>query len=166
MSASLWHYRDPISGLAVSINDRVRDIFARHRQRKFWHRERGGVLFAKSVGTNGHIEVCDATSPHELDRAGWSWLELDHQRCLEEIQDRFERGLHFVGYWHTHPEPHPIPSPRDVAALQRNLGGGGIPLQKLLAVIVGTSPLSRDLCVATIARNGNALSNFEHVVSP
>lgn len=145
------HYRDPKSGLIVSIALPVLRLFGGSRQR-LWQRERGGVLFAESIGTNGRLEIVEATTPHADDRAGWNWLTLDHQRCLDEISDRYTRGLHFVGYWHTHPEHTPKPSARDITVLQRNLLEGGVPLQKLIAVIVGTDRSAAGLCVATISR--------------
>ncbi len=152
-------YLDPESGLVVSIAPPVLQLFERSRQR-LWQRERGGVLFAESVGTDGHLEILDATAPHAHDRAGWNWLTLDHQRCLDEISDRFVRGLHFVGYWHTHPERIPSPSARDITVLQRNLLGGGVPLQKLIAVIVGTDRTAAGLCVATVSRSNSIPSLF------
>src|SRR5690606_10229104 len=123
-----------------------------------------GILFAESVGTSGHIEVCEASRPHPGDLAGWNWLELGHRRCLDEIGSRFERGLHFVGYWHTHPERRPRPSTRDVDAMRRNLEG--MSLEKLLAVIVGTSGDPADLCVATISRSMRSTSTFNLLADP
>lgn len=159
MHPERWHYRDPKSGLIVSIAPPVLHLFEGSRQR-LWQRERGGVLFAESVGSNGRLEIVEATVPHTHDRAGWNWLALDHQRCLDEISDRFTRGLHFVGYWHTHPERTPRPSARDVTVLQRNLLEGGVSLQKLIAVIVGTDRAATGLSVATISRTNSAPTVF------
>lgn len=151
MHPERWHYRDPKSGLTVSIAPPVLRLFEDSRQR-LWQRERGGVLFAESVGTSGRLEIIEVTPPHASDRAGWNWLELGHQRCLDEISERFARGLHFVGYWHTHPERIPRPSFRDLTVLQRNLHEGGVSLQKLIAVIVGTGHDATGLCVAIISK--------------
>jgi integrative and conjugative element protein (TIGR02256 family) len=159
MPSESWRYLEPESGLVVSVTPSVLRLFDGSRQR-LWQRERGGVLFAESVGTDGRLEIVDATAPHAGDRSGWNWLTLDHQRCLDEISDRFARGLHFVGYWHTHPERMPRPSARDITALQRNLLGGGIPLQKLIAVIVGTDRTAAGLCVATVSRSNSIPSLF------
>lgn len=164
MTPESWSYLDPESGLVVSIAPAVLRLFEGSRQR-LWQRERGGVLFAESVGTDGRLEIVDATAPHARDRAGWSWLMLDHQRCLDEISDRFARDLHFVGYWHTHPERIPSPSARDFTVLQRNLLGGGVPLQKLIAVIVGTDRDVSGLCVATISRSNSNPSLFVPLTS-
>ena len=159
MHPERWHYREPKSGLTVSIAPPVLRLFESSRQR-LWQRERGGVLFAESIGTSGWLEIVDATIPHADDRSGWNWLKLNHQRCLDEISDRYTRGLHFVGYWHTHPELTPKPSARDITVLQRNLHEGGVPLQKLIAVIVGTDRAATGLCVATISKANPAPSIF------
>lgn len=157
MSSERWQYRDPNGGLTVSIASPVLHLFDGSRQR-LWQRERGGALFAKSIGADGWLEVVEASSPHPDDRAGWNWLELSHQRCLDEIRERFARGLHFIGYWHTHPERLPKPSARDIASFHRNLQGGGIALRKLVAVIVGTDRTAAGLCVALISDREPTLS--------
>ena len=163
MLPDFWQYRDPNSCLTVSIAPSVLRLFDDSRQ-QLWQRERGGVLFAESIGTDGRLEIVDATSPHPSDRAGWNWLELDHQRCLDEIAERFSRGLHFIGYWHTHPERTPRPSARDLAAFHRNLQGGGIALRKLVAVIVGTDRSTTGVCVALVSNGEPAPSLLVPVV--
>lgn len=165
MHPECLHYRDPESDLIVSIAPPVLRLFEGSRQR-LWQRERGGVLFAESIGTSGRLEIVEATVPHADDRSGWNWLTLDHQRCLDEISDRYTRGLHFVGYWHTHPERTPRPSARDITVLQHNLLEGGVPLQKLIAVIVGTDRAVAGLCVATISRANPAPSVFVPLFVP
>ena len=157
MTPENWQYRDQDSDLTVSITSPVLRVFDGSRQR-LWQRERGGVLFAQSIGSDGHLEISEATGPHPKDRAGWNWLELDHQRCLDEISDRFSRGLHFIGYWHTHPERIPRPSARDFIVLQRNLQEGGIALRKLIAIIVGTGRTEAGVCVAIVSDNGSTPS--------
>lgn len=78
-----------------------------------------------------------ATHPHPADRAGWSWLELDADRCRVEIEEANTTGLRLVGYWHTHPQVSPKISTADIASFtaleNRNSGG----LRSPLAVIVG-----------------------------
>lgn len=151
MTSDWASYVEPISGLRVDIGDQAREVFNANRQRHLWSKERGGVLFARSLGQDGKLLVSEASLPHAQDRAGWTWLELDHARCLAEIDERFERGLHFVGYWHTHAEAQPVMSSRDVEVFRTNLRGGGIQLEKLLTIIVGTANRPNGLCVATIS---------------
>lgn len=154
MPTERWCYVDAASGLHVQIDAAAWAVFDAHRQWRVWQRERGGVLFAPSAGSDGQLTLVEASAPHPRDKAGWAWLELDHQRCLTEIEERFRRGLHFVGYWHTHAEKHPVPSKRDVDVFRANLREGGIALEKLVAVIVGTAPDAAGVCVATVGRDG------------
>lgn len=111
-----------------------------HRQLSSWSVERGGLLFATSVGsTDGLVTIAVVSPPHPADRAARTWLELNHARCLREIRERFVCGLHFVGYWHTHPELHPRLSSQDRVAVKPLLDDPGIDLDRLVLVVVGGS---------------------------
>lgn len=121
-----------------------------HQQRRCWQNERGGVLLASSVGaTDGVVVIAQATPPHRSDCAGRHWLKLDHERILREIRSAFELGLHFVGYWHTHPQVRPLLSSQDVASIVPAVQKADLDLQRLLMVVVGgrKSMLALDVCV-------------------
>lgn len=121
-----------------------------HQQLRFWQPERGGVLLASSVGAcDGVVEVVRVTPPHRDDRAGRCWLKLNHARVLREIDAAFAEGLHFVGYWHSHPELHPQLSTQDVAALLPTLQTSDLDLQRILMVVIGgrRDLLTADVCV-------------------
>ena len=149
-------YVEPASGLRVDIGDQAWEVFDTHRQRRLWHKERGGLLFARSLGQDGRLVISEASQPHPKDRAGRTWLQFDHARCLADIDDRFAQELHFVGYWHTHAEARPVMSGRDLEVFRANLRDGGIALDKLLSVIVGTASDASGLCVATIGASSLA----------
>jgi hypothetical protein len=116
----------------------VVDLFDSHRQTRIWQRERGGLLFV-DVGIHDVAVIADASPPHPSDRSWWTSLALDHARCLKDIEVRFNKGLRFVGYWHTHPEAHPHISGPDIAAFAQNLRSPGIELRRMLAIVVGTA---------------------------
>ena len=67
-----------------------------------------------------------------------------------DIADRFERGLHFVGYWHTHPERNPKLSGIDQRALRQNLLDGGLAISKMIAVVVGSDTSENSICVCLV----------------
>ena len=124
--------------ICVDINSRCIAHWAQYRQTRIWHKERGGLLFAPTVGSRtGSVEIVNASGPHAADQAGRRWLKLDHTQCMIDINDRFEEGLHFVGYWHTHPEPRPILSNMDRRSLTRVLKLGGVDLTRIIAFVVG-----------------------------
>lgn len=102
-------------GPFVLITDEVLAVIDRFRQRGRRDGEAGGQLFAKFDGAD--TIICEATPPRWLDqRTRYSFLP---NRWLErrEIRKRYARGLHFVGDWHTHPQPIPHPSRDDVRSM-------------------------------------------------
>jgi hypothetical protein len=59
----------------------------------------------------------EATGPRRTDRRTRTSSVPDRRAEQREIDDRFRRGLHFLGDWHTHPKNIPHPSGPDVASL-------------------------------------------------
>lgn len=126
--------------------------------------ERGGVLFSSDpCAIDGAVVVAEVSEPHPRDRGGRHWLELNHARCRADIQERFRHGVHFIGYWHTHPERCPRLSRRDLRALASNLTAGGHELDRLLAIVVGFSGRPADLCVAAVMRSSRQLDLLTYV---
>lgn len=129
-------YEDPATSSRIELAPNVLALLDSKRQLKFWDKERGGLLFV-DIGVQDRVLVADASPPHRLDKAGRASLVLDHGRCLEDIKERFESGLRFVGYWHTHPERVPSISGDDIYAFTRNLRDRGLRLRQMLALVVG-----------------------------
>jgi len=147
-------FKDATGGLRIGFSASASRTLALHQQLHFWQNERGGVLLASSVGaSDGLVEVVRVTSPHRNDRSGWYWLKLDHARVLNEIRSAFDQGLHFVGYWHTHPQVRPQLSSQDVAAMMPAIRGADLDLQRLLMVVVGgrRGELALDVCAVDCA---------------
>ena len=133
-------FEAPDRSLLVTVSSECIEHWTRFRQTQFWHRESGGLMFAPSVGsTDGCVDVTTVTGPHSRDRGRRYSLSLDHERCLADIASQFEHGLHFVGYWHTHPEPVPTLSGIDWSAFARNLRFGGLVIERMIAVVVGNA---------------------------
>lgn len=131
-------FKSSDSSLTIKIRSRCIEHWAAYRQRRLWHKERGGLLFATSVGSLcGNVEIIDVTGPSKKDRAGRTWLQLNYADMLRDISDQFASGRHFVGYWHTHPEPNPTLSSTDIFAFTDNLKAGGIRLERMVAVVIG-----------------------------
>lgn len=63
-----------------------------------------------------------------------AWLQ---QR---EISSRYKKGLHFIGDWHTHPEPIPNPSYSDLLSMYECFSQSKHTLNSFIMVIVGTDP--------------------------
>lgn len=109
---------------------------SRHRQTACWKREAGGQLFARVNGDEWLVE--EATGPRRGDirsRFGFRPNRLAEQR---EIDERFSLGLHYVGDWHTHPEPIPKPSPTDISSMEEMVEASNHELIGFLMLIIGT----------------------------
>lgn len=117
--------------------------FGRYRQIESKDVERGGLLFAPSVGAdNGVVRIQSITPPHAADETRRKSVRLDHGRCLSEIATHFQSGQHLVGYWHSHPQKIPKLSTIDSRVLSNNLVDGGWELKRILAVVVGTESIA------------------------
>lgn len=84
----------------------------RHAQRRIWHKEAGGEIYAIDPDANGLI-VTSALGPNRGDRRTRCSFNPDIEAAKRDRERQFAVGLHAVGLWHTHPEAHPCPSGRD-----------------------------------------------------
>jgi len=67
-------------------------------------------------------------------------VQFDPNLAFSERLELFNQGLHCIGIWHTHPEPHPSPSAED-KVLARDYAIAASPaLSGIVFVIVGTRP--------------------------
>lgn len=71
---------------------------------------------------------------------GWARVQFDPKKALEERRKLFAQGLHCIGMWHTHPEPHPKPSGEDRQLARNYAIAAGQHVQGVVFVIVGTRP--------------------------
>ena len=103
------------SGQVIIFESGAIDHFRRHRQRRRYQNEAGGQLFARFVYHRILIE--EATGPRRTDRRTRTSYEPDRRAEQREIMEQHTVGLHYVGDWHTHPEPVPQPSPLDTMSI-------------------------------------------------
>jgi integrative and conjugative element protein (TIGR02256 family) len=98
-------YTIGVSGQNLLFAPAVIERFDCYRQRRLWHREAGGQLFARFELPD--IVVAEATGPRRSDwrRRHAYWPSRRAEQA--EIVERHRDGLHFVGDWHTHPEDTP-----------------------------------------------------------
>ena len=134
------------SGQRLSFDDTVLTHFEQHRQTRFWHREAGGLLFARLALPT--IKVCAITGPRRTDRRSrysyWPYKRAEQR----EIHKMFSRDLHFVGCWHTHPEDVPSPSLVDTRNISDCVRRSQHALNGFVMVIVGRSTLPDSLFVS------------------
>lgn len=134
------------SGETLLLSDVVLEHFNAYRQTCFWHREAGGLLFARIDGKSITIE--EATGPRPTDRRARYSYQGDRRAEQQEIDRRHPLGLHYVGDWHTHPEPRPRPSWADDRAMISRISASRHQLQSFLFAIVGTAAFPEGLALA------------------
>lgn len=122
----------------VLLTPDVLQHFERYRQTRLWSREAGGQLFAIIDGERWTI--VEATGPRRSDKR--SRFGFRSSRTVEqaEIQDRFAKGLHYVGDWHTHPVSVPTPSREDLVSMAEMVRTSDYQTAGLLMLIIGTQP--------------------------
>jgi integrative and conjugative element protein (TIGR02256 family) len=118
----------------------------RYRQSRPWHCEAGGQLFA-NVSDN-LIEVVEATGPRPTDRRSIFGYKPDRDAERLEIKERYARGLHFVGDWHTHRQRFPLLSSTDIESIGETVRLSDHNLTGFVLVVVGTARFPAGLHVS------------------
>lgn len=122
-----------------------------HRQDRLWKNEAGGQLFASFSDKVVTIEI--ATGPHRGDkRARYSFIP---NRAAErkEIEEMYEKGLHYVGDWHSHPELRPRPSSCDRTSMSETVVRSARRIPGFFLIIVGTSAIPESLYLCLVMAN-------------
>lgn len=139
------------SGQSLQLAADVLHRFDAHRQTRFWHREAGGLLFARF--DLPRIDVCEATGPRPTDRRSRYSYRPDEDAEKAEIEANFSRGLHFVGCWHTHPEDMASPSTVDTRNISDCVRRSHHALNGFVMVIVGRAALPDSMFVSICDRS-------------
>lgn len=129
----------PISGTGQSLilTETALDHMKRYRQSGHYSREAGGQLFARFENNTTKIEK--ATGPRPSDRRGFLAFVPNRFAERREIKQLFKEGLHYVGDWHTHPEPSPRPSKTDIDSFKEMFLKSHHDLESFIIIILGTT---------------------------
>lgn len=101
--------------------------------------EAGGQLFAKVSLDGTHWLVSVATGPRPTDKRSRFFFKPNRRSEQREINAEFEKGNHYVGDWHTHPQQLPQPSASDTGSMVEMVQKSTHQLPGFLMVIVGTT---------------------------
>lgn len=123
--------------------------FAQHRSED---QEAGGVLLGRHLLDSRDVVVDEVSTPQSSDRRSrYSFFrssqheQLARQRWLEESSTSA-----YLGLWHTHPEPDPMPSRVDQIDWQKAMACDTYEGDRLFFPIVGTSRIR----IWTLSRRG------------
>lgn len=136
----------------MHFTDEVLARLGTHRQLTSSAPEGGGQLFARFQQLDIHIEAATEPTPRDL-RTRVSFVP---NRWIEkrDIRRMHAAGLHYVGDWHTHPEPLPSPSQTDVVSMTDMFRTSRHNLAGFLMVIVGTVATPGGFFVGIVDRRG------------
>ncbi|WP_022668996.1 Mov34/MPN/PAD-1 family protein [Desulfospira joergensenii] len=139
-----------LSGKAqeLIINENVISHFYRHRQIKFWHKEAGGQLFAKIEKKRVIVDL--ATGPHRKDLRSVFGFIPNKKRLISEINQLFNKGFHYVGDWHTHPQDIPKPSQLDINSMRSCFQESTHELEYFIMIIVGRNLTNDGLWISLL----------------
>jgi integrative and conjugative element protein (TIGR02256 family) len=135
-------------GPSVVLSDAVVAAMLRYRQTSIMDKEAGGQLFAVFEG--GDTIVVEATPPKPHDKRARFGFMPNRWFQNMEIKTNHKQGKHFVGDWHTHPQPVPVPSGDDIKSMVDCFKKSRHELKAFLMVIVGTAEPSKGLFVCLV----------------
>lgn len=120
--------------------------FNQYSQQRCWQKEAGGQLFAEFINKN-LIRVVYATGPNKTDHRSKFYFYPDRLREQQEINTLYNKGLHYVGDWHTHPQNTPSPSLIDKESINECVRESKHDLNGFILVVVGRTTFPKGLFV-------------------
>ncbi|MCP1174900.1 Mov34/MPN/PAD-1 family protein [Ralstonia chuxiongensis] len=124
-------------------------VFESFQQKKVSSAEAGGQLFGVFTEPRS-VRVSVATGPSRGSLRSRFSFHPNRAAEKREIESFHQRGLHYLGDWHSHPEPRPSPSLSDENKMMQIFGASHHDLNCVLMVIVGTSEFPDALWVGAV----------------
>lgn len=142
-----------------------------HKQHKWTSKEAGGQLFA-TFDDAKIVRIVEATGPRATDKRSLLGYRPDRLAEKVEITERYARGLHFVGDWHTHYQKHPEPSSTDTNNMGELVRLSSHGLRGFVLVVVGQAKFPDGLHVSFHSPSSSSVlivstrHGFEEATSP
>lgn len=103
--------------------------------------EAGGVMCGRFISESNDIVIDDISTPFDSDirtRHSFFRKTLGHQEFLDQLWQQSDGTCNYIGDWHTHPEPVPKPSAKDLRNWRRLVKRTICDARILIFIIVGT----------------------------
>lgn len=143
-----FRFVEKFGGPAIILTENVLSVMQKYRQLHPSAREAGGQLYAKFEGDD--TLILEATKPKILDRRTRYRFKPNRMLQKFEIYNKYRKGLHFVGDWHTHPEKYPAPTNKDINYMNNHFHLSFRNFRAFVMVIIGTEPEPQGLHVALV----------------
>jgi integrative and conjugative element protein (TIGR02256 family) len=139
-------------GPSVILTKPVIETITLYRQLSKKDKEAGGQLFA--IFEDYNTIIIEATEPKMFDkRSRYSFVPSRFIQKIE-IKSRHKVMKHFVGDWHSHPEPIPTPSDLDLNSMADCFRKSRHELLSFVMIITGTAEPPKGLFVCLVNGDG------------
>lgn len=120
-------------------NKETLEIFKKYRQLKKRDKEAGGILMGQV--RDQHIYVTRASLPSSFDKA--ARYSFERNKNIAQLIIFYEfwnsgKTITYLGEWHTHPEPLPTPSTKDIKMIASQLKENDLQYPFVIQCIIGT----------------------------
>ncbi|MEZ2352222.1 Mov34/MPN/PAD-1 family protein [Caballeronia sp. RCC_10] len=137
MTYRTLRYRLPGAAWSLEFSETALQTVLDHVQRSRASKESVGQLFATDLTADPIVvEVATVLKPI---RSAWARVTFSTDGAMTERDALFKKGLHCIGFWHTHPEFSPTPSMDDRQMAREHALAAQPQLAGILFVIVGTA---------------------------
>lgn len=137
-----WCIDVPKFGLLRVAKDTIKELSS-FQQLKPKDPESGGVLVGMHLNSGGKMVINGLTPPQPTDEQGRynHYRSEAHGGLIEVVWEASEGHSTYVGLWHTHPEPTPLPSSQDIRDWKKALQESKYHGRWLFFFIVGQKKL-------------------------
>lgn len=134
-----WLFARQDAGTLYVTGEVVRQLLG-HRQLGAGSCEAGGVLLGRHLRDCNDLIVDELTQPMRGDRRSWAgfFRSLAHHTQALRRWRRSGGTCAYLGSWHTHPQPDPVPSGTDLDDWRHALARDRYEGDNLFFAIVGT----------------------------
>lgn len=137
-----WNF--DVEGLGkVRVGNKLIQELSAYKQINSSQPESGGVLLGRHLNSDGALLIDDYTPPQASDTQGRCsfYRSNAHNRLVEQAWKDSKGHVTYVGLWHTHPEPIPIPSRIDTQDWSNALSKSSFEGSYLFFFIVGQTSI-------------------------